>query len=33
MGSTAIDVANVLIAHAYAFWNWVATGSAGFPPL
>ncbi len=33
MGSTAIDIANVLIAHATAFWNWFSTGSSGFPPL
>lgn len=33
MGSTVIDLANVLIAHATAFWTWASTGSAGFPPL
>jgi hypothetical protein len=33
MSSTAIDVISVLLVHAASFWNWVATGSAGFPPV
>ncbi|RDI67691.1 hypothetical protein DFR76_10288 [Nocardia pseudobrasiliensis] len=33
MGSTVIDLANVLIAHINAFWGWATTGSAGAPPL
>ncbi|MBP2192412.1 hypothetical protein BJ987_005313 [Nocardia goodfellowii] len=33
MGSTALDIFALLINRAAAFWNWMATGSAGFPPL
>ncbi len=33
MGSTAIDLVSVLLAHASAFWNWFSTGSSGFPPV
>lgn len=33
MGSTALDVVNLIILRAAAFWNWMYTGSAGFPPL
>ncbi|SFM20883.1 Uncharacterised protein [Nocardia asteroides] len=33
MGSTALDVIALLVNRAAGFWNWMATGSAGFPPL
>ncbi|TQM33458.1 hypothetical protein FB390_5188 [Nocardia bhagyanarayanae] len=33
MGSTVLDIVALITNRAAAFWNWLATGSAGFPPL
>lgn len=33
MGSTAIDILNVLVWHVNALWHWFATGSSGMPPV
>ncbi len=33
MGSTVLDIAALIVMRVGDFWNWMATGSAGFPPL
>ncbi len=33
MGSTVLDIVALLANRAAMFWNWMATGSSGFPPL
>lgn len=33
MGSVVLDVVALLVNRVAQFWNWMATGSAGFPPL
>jgi len=33
MGSVVIDIVALVTNRAAEFWNWMATGSAGFPPL
>jgi hypothetical protein len=33
MGSVVLDIVALLANRAAEFWNWMATGSSGFPPL
>lgn len=33
MGSVVLDIFALLANRAAEFWNWAATGSAGFPPV
>ncbi len=33
MGSTVLDIMALVLNRVTEFWNWMATGSSGFPPL
>lgn len=33
MGSTVLEIANVLLTHVNATWSWLTTGSSGPIPL
>ncbi len=33
MGSTALDVVNLIVARVNAAWSWASTGSSGSIPL